>query len=139
MFLHSKPFQTYSNVHRQDLSSLPKWKAPERCSTCLYSNLKLQTLNKYKHSILLRIFVNYGRKFFHNIGPRLDVRTSFVQASSGLRGNKKKKGRKLTTLIYGIASGHVSNHNKIPRGLHYKTFYGSKRSRVVLKLECLQL
>jgi len=47
--------------------SLPKSGAPERLESPL----------RHKQCSLLPIFVNYGRRKFCNIGPQIDLKTSF--------------------------------------------------------------
>ncbi len=59
--------------------SLPKCEAPEWSSSHFGSGLthkhdiRLESRAGYKHFSLLLKIVNYGRKKFHNIGPKKNV------------------------------------------------------------------
>ncbi len=78
MFVPNKPFQLII-MFVGKAGSLPLSGVGERCFTCkccsfIHKQLtRLERPSKDKHSSLLRIFINYKRKRFHNIGPRKEV------------------------------------------------------------------
>ncbi len=68
-------FPVQSNVSGKRPGTYPQSGAPERlfnaAGSCFTNKHKsrLERLVRNKHSSFLRIFVNYGRKEFYNIGP----------------------------------------------------------------------
>ncbi len=71
---------------------------PERCFTQVGSGLiRLERLDRDKHSSLLQKSVNYGRIMFHSLGPRslfdkTVVKFKFIEFSSLSNGFKARPG-----------------------------------------------